>query len=106
MNKGHATNRAGRRSAKAVACLSLLMFGVGVWLVLARPFESPRDRALRLCGECGLDAAEIDGLIHSSRHTTLTREESLALFREQYKRAADADLCEDCAVAVLDAAEE
>ena len=46
-----------RRIAQAVACLFLLTFGVGVWVVLARPFESPRDKALRLCGECGLDVS-------------------------------------------------
>ncbi len=28
---------------KIIACLFLLAFGVGVWLVFARPFESPRD---------------------------------------------------------------
>ncbi len=64
----------------------LLAFGVGVWIVFARPFESPRDKALRLCGECGLGVAEIDGLIDTMRHTTLTRAENLALFREQFER--------------------
>ena len=51
-----------RRIPQAVACLFLLAFGVGVWIVIARPFETPRDRALRLCGECGLD-----GLIDATR---------------------------------------
>ena len=74
-----------------------------MWLVLARPFESSRDKALRLCGECGLGVAEIDGLIDDMRHTTLTRDENLTLFRAQFERAADADYCEDCAVAVMDA---
>ena len=95
-----------KRITQALACLFLLAFGFGVWIVLARPFESPRDKVLRLCGECGLDVGEIDGLIDGSRHSTLTRAENLALFREQYERAADADFCQDCAVAVLDAAEE
>ncbi len=94
-----------KRMAQSVACLFLLAFGVGVWIVFARPFESPRDKALRLCGECGLDVAEIDWLIDGSRHTTLTRAENLALFRAQYERAADTDFCQDCAVAVMDAAE-
>ncbi len=76
-----------------------------MWIVLARPFESPRDKALRLCGECGLEAAEIDWLIDGSRHTTLTQAENLALFRAQFERPADADFCQDCAVAVMDAAE-
>ncbi len=57
---------------------------------------------MRAHGECGLDVAEIDWLINGSRHTTLTRAENLALFREQFERAADADFCQDCAVAVLD----
>ena len=95
-----------RRSLKAVACLFLLTFGVGVWLVLARPFESPRDRAHRLCGECGLDVDEIDWLIDSSRHTALTRAENLVLFRAQYERPADTDSCQDCAVAVMDAGDK
>ncbi len=69
-----------RRITQALACLFLLAFGIGVWIVFARPFESPRDKALRLCGECGLDVAEIDWLIDSSRHTTMTRAENLALF--------------------------
>ena len=73
--------------------------------MLARPFESPRGKALRLCGGCGLDVAEVDWLIDTMRHSTLTRAENLALFRAQYERPADAAYCEDCAVAVLDAAE-
>ena len=73
-------------------------------LVFVRPFESPRDKALRLYGECGLGSDEIDQLIDDARHTTLTRAENLALFRKQFEREADADSCEDCAVAVLDAA--
>ena len=89
-----------KRSTQALACLFLLMFAVGVWIVFARPFESPRDKALRLCGGCGLDAAEIDGLIDDMRHTTLTRAENLALFRPQFERVS-----EDCAVAVLVAAD-
>ena len=74
-----------------------------MWVVLARPFESPRDKALRLCGECGLDVAEIDQLIDDVQHSTLSRAENLALFRQQFERVSDADYCEDCAVAVLDA---
>ncbi len=97
--------RMGKRFRQALACLFLLTFGVGVWVVFARPFESPRDKALRLCGECGLDVDEIDWLIDTMRHSTLTRAENLSLFRAQYEREADADFCEDCAVAVMDAAE-
>ncbi len=73
--------------------------------MFARPFESPRNKALRLCGECGLDVAEIDQLIDDVQHSTLSRAENLALFRQPFERPADADFCQDCAVAVLDAAE-
>ncbi len=51
-----------------------------------------------------MDVVEIDGLIDNARHTTLTRAENLVLFRAQYERPADADFCQDCAVAVMDAA--
>ena len=71
----------GVRPTQVAACLFLLTFGVGVWVVIARPFESPRGKALRLCGECGLDVDEIDWLIDTMRHSTLTRAENLALFR-------------------------
>ena len=84
----------------------MLTFGVSVWTIFARPFETLRSKAQWLCSECGLDVAEIDTLIDGSRHTTLTRAENLALFREQFEREADADFCEDCALAVLDAGEE
>ena len=94
-----------KRITQALACLFLLTFGVGVWIVFARPFESPRDKAQRLCGGCGLDVAEIDQLIDDVQHSTLSRAENLALFRAQYERPADADSCQDCAVAVLDSAE-
>ena len=94
-----------RRIPQALACLFLQTFAVGVWIVLARPFESPRDKALRMCSGCGLDVDEVDGLIDGARHTTLTRAENLALFRKQYEREAEADYCQDCAVAVLDAGE-
>ena len=80
-----------RRNSQVIACLLLLTFGVGVWIVFARPLKSPRAKALRLGGECGLGAAEIDGLIDSYRHTTLTPAVNLALLREQFERPADAD---------------
>ncbi len=75
-----------RGFAKVLASLFLAAFGIGVWIVFARPFESLRGKAYRLCGECGLSVAEIDGLIDGSRHTTSTRAENLALFREQCER--------------------
>ncbi len=94
-----------KRITQSLACLFLLTFGVGLWIVFARPFESPQDNAHRPCGKCGLAVAEIDGLIDDMLHSTLTRAENLALFREQFERPADADFCQDCAVAVMEAAE-
>ena len=49
-----------------------------------------------------MDVAEIDQLIDDVQHSTLSRVENLALFRQQFERVSDAEYCEDCAVAVLD----
>ena len=62
------------------------------------------DLAYRICDACGLDVAEIDQLIDDIRHSALTREENLDLFRDTFERREDAELCIDCAEAVLDAA--
>ena len=51
-----------------------------------------------------LDLAEIDRLIDDMRHSTLSREENLDLFRDTFERREDAELCIGCAVAVVDAA--
>ena len=64
-----------------------------------------RDRAYRLCGQCGLVRAEIDGLIDTMRHLTLTRQQNLELFYKQFRRREDAKLCEPCAIAVLNTAD-
>ena len=50
-----------------------------------------------------LDLAEIDRLIDDMRHSTLSREENLDLFRDTFERREDAELCIGCAEAVLDA---
>ena len=59
-----------------------LLIGIGIagavysafWL---RPWESAVERAQRLCSQCGLVADEIDRLIDTRRHSTLTRDENL-----------------------------
>ncbi len=60
----------------------------------------------RLCSECRLDDAETDRLIDTTQHATLTREDLLALFYDTFEKLADAEHCEPCAEAVLDAADE
>ena len=47
--------------------------------------------------------AEVDQLIHDLRHSTLSREANLDLFRDTFERREDAELCIGCAEAVLDA---
>ncbi len=47
----------------------------------------------------------MDDLINTNKHSTLTREQSLALFRDQFDDEADAKFCEPCTEAVLDAAD-
>ena len=64
------------------------------------------ERAYQVCGRCDLDPAEVDQLIANARQSTLSREESLELYYGMFERAAEAELCEDCAAAVLDAAVE
>jgi len=93
-----------RRSTKAVVGMLSVLFAVAGWLILARPWESPTEWAYRLCGECGLDADEINQLIDDAAHDTLDRDKLLRLFRETFEDRTDAELCEPCAHAVLDAA--
>ncbi len=72
--------------------------------------ESPSDRAYRLCGQCGLEASEVDTLIDNARHSGLTRDEQIRLFEEAYidgaKLDAAGELCLPCIEAVLDVAFE
>ena len=53
---------------------------------------------------CGLDDAETGWLIDSVWRSTPTPTESMELFHERFERRADAELCEPCTEAVLDAA--
>ncbi len=70
------------------------------------PLETPTERAHRLCTQCGHTPEGVDWLIDAARDSPLDREAALRLHREQYSDPAQADLCEPCAVAVLDAAED
>ncbi len=92
-----------KRSTKTVAGLLPVMFAVSGWMFLARPWESPVDRAYRLCGECGLPSSEVDGLIGVMRENPKTRAEKLEEFRRLFDDPLDLEYCEPCAEAVLDA---
>jgi hypothetical protein len=48
----------------------------------------------------------MDGLIDKMRQSKLERTQKLALLRERFENLADLELCEPCAVAVLDAVAE
>ena len=86
-----------------IVMVTLVALGVTFWSRSERP-PSPTDLAYRVCSACGLDSSEIDQLIDDMRHSTLTREENLDLFHDTFERREDAELCIDCAEAVLDAA--
>ncbi len=82
------------------------MEAVSGWLILARPEEPTTEWAYRLCGECGLTSDDVDWLINANRNSTLSREQSLELFYATFEDRRDAELCEPCTEAVLDAAAE
>ena len=76
----------------------------GRWLRWSRPWESPTQRAYRVCRQCSdLEPTEVDDQIIAVRLAPGTREDKLRLFREQFDDPADAEACEPCAEAVLDA---
>ncbi len=89
-----------------VVVVTLMVAGVALWVSSRCPWESATERAHRICGECGLRSDETDQLIGDMQHSTLTREENLELFYATFEVWRDAELCEPCAQAVLDAAEE
>ena len=98
-----------KRSTKMVVGMLPVMFAVTGWMFLTRPWESPIDRAYRLCGECGLPYTDVDRLVAENRASTLTREEAVKLWEGTY---ADSDvladpreLCMPCVDAVIRAAE-
>lgn len=81
-----------------------VLSAVSGWLFLARPWESPTERAHRLCTECGLSTAEVTWLIGVMQESPKTRTELLEEFRVRFDDPDDLAWCEPCAEAVLDAA--
>lgn len=104
-------------SCKARAIGSVVVFLAALTFLVARVTngpsttpESPLDLAHHLCGQCNLEAGEVDTLIDNARHAGLTRDEQIRLFEEAYidgaKLDAARELCMPCVEAVLDAAFE
>ena len=88
----------------AAAIPIVLLFGLST--IFYRPWESATQRAYRLCYRCSdLEPDEVDDLIDANIHSTLTREQSMALFQDQFDDEADAEFCASCVEAVLDAAD-
>ena len=103
-------SRAGWRCTVAV----LLYAGLGLFLwVLAQnlwqvgtywfPPNSPQT-VYQVCDECDLDKEDVDAIIDSVAHAALTRTEKLDLFRSQFENPVGPEVCEPCAIAILDAA--
>lgn len=86
---------------ESTRCRSGFLLAYG--LRFERPWESRTDVAYRICGACGFDSSEVDQLIGTARHSTLSHEENLELYRSTFDRRANVELCIDCAEAVLDA---
>lgn len=89
-----------------IAGLVTLVLAAAVFTYRWHPLETATERAHRLCRQCGRTSDHVDWLIDAVRSSTLDRRESLQLHREQFDDPELADLCEPCAVAVLDAVAE
>jgi predicted secreted protein len=81
-----------------------IVLGIGLCLYATNPSGSPIEHAHQLCGECGLSPQEIEELIATMRAANAPREQLIRSFCDTFKHRADAEPCESCAQAVLDAA--
>ena len=96
------------RRVKTILSAALIPIAVAAGLCLrwSRPWESPTQRAYRLCRQCSdLGPAEVDDLVETVRMAPGTRADKLRLFVDQFDDEADATYCEPCTEAVLDAAD-
>ena len=83
-----------------------IVLAAGLSPIFYRPFETPTQRAYRLCRQCAdLDPTEVDDQILTVRSAPGSRADKLRLFIVQYDDPPDAEDCAPCAEAVLDAAE-
>ncbi len=96
------------RRFKLAAGVALVVLAIpaGRWMRHARPWESAKARAHRLCGECGLEPDEIHGMIDEFSHPTLRRGQAIELFYDTFDDDDSGPRsCEPCAEAVFDAAD-
>ena len=86
-------------AAGGVVLGSLLTF-----VLVRSPEPNPTDplgRSYQECRPCGLSGTEIDALIDTMRHSTLSRDGNLELFYATFDRREDAKICQPCARAIL-----
>ncbi len=88
----------------SVLCLPVAL-ALGLALRWTRPWESPDQRAVRLCRQCGLADAKIEWLMDTMRDSPASREKKLEAFYATFPNRAVAEPCLPYAEAVLDAAE-
>ncbi len=84
-----------RQRLKLVAAAATvpLGLGLGLWLRFERPWESPTERAVRLCVECGHEEDGVFQMIGNVQLRERTREGEIAAFRDLFDNPAEADLC-------------
>lgn len=87
----------------AVLAVPVIFIAIIAWLAVRTP-ESPIEAACRICDSCGLLEAEVDRMIDDMRHSTLSREQLIDLYRATYTDEGDGEACIDCSNAILDAA--
>lgn len=93
-----------RRTKVILAALCLpAALALGLAIRWTRPWESPGQRAVRICRECGLSVPDIEGLIKTMRSSPGSREEKLRALCATFPDRADAEPCVPCSEAVLDA---
>ena len=80
-----------------------VIVAVSVAALVIRPWSTPETRAYRVCDACGMDEAETARLITVIRESRLSREQSMALWRQTAEPLAIQE-CTQCAEAIADVA--
>ncbi|MHC4698764.1 MAG: hypothetical protein ACYTFA_18700 [Planctomycetota bacterium] len=89
----------------AYAAVCIVLTGASGTLIFDKGTETPTQRAYKECRPCGLAESEIDELIDTRRHSTVSREESIELFESTFSPdETGPEDCTPCLEAVLDAA--
>ncbi|MHC4696556.1 MAG: hypothetical protein ACYTFA_07435 [Planctomycetota bacterium] len=82
-----------------------MLVGASGTLILDRPAETPTQRVYNERRPCGLTDVEVDELMDDYRHSTVSREESIELFKSTFTNDEHGpEGCLMCVGAVLDAA--